>query len=67
MATGMVLMVPLIVAAILSLWMGSFFHLSQLADIRCPVCKTPFDDIFRLRRHLKQGAHIRRDETRKAA
>lgn len=63
MVSGMALLTPFILMALFTLLAGAFFHFSLMADVRCPVCKTAFDDIFTLRRHMKQGLHPRRQET----
>lgn len=65
----MVYMVPLIIGALAALFAGVFLNLSSYAANCCKVCKTCFNDLFDLRRHLKGGHKEKGEEElyRKAA
>ncbi len=52
--TAMFYIVPLILASLVILFVADFLSLSALADIRCPVCRKKFGDVFALRKHTKE-------------
>lgn len=66
--TAMFYIVPLIAAAFVLLFAGAFFNLASLAEVRCPVCKARFGDIFERRRHIKDvESGKKKEEFKKAA
>lgn len=61
--SAMVYVVPLILTALVALFIADFFGLASLADIHCPVCKKNFADMFDLRKHIKDEEKGKENET----
>ncbi len=53
--SAMIYMVPLIITALVVLFIANFFGLASLGNIHCPTCGRKFNDVFDLRRHIKSG------------